>query len=172
MGPSVGIFTVRESIMPNVGQQAPDFELLNQDGKTVHLSDYRGKKVVIFAFPKANTGGCNAQACAFRDELPRLESKNAVVLGVSTDSVETLKDWKQSKKLQYDLLSDPHHKFLEAWGAWGVPVVSIIKIPMAMRSYWVIDENGKVIASQVGVSPTDSVEKALKDVGALGAAVV
>ena len=152
--------------MPNIGQQAPDFELLNQEGKTVRLSDYRGKKVIIFAFPKANTGGCNAQACAFRDELPRMESKNAVVFGVSTDSVETLKDWKQSKKLQYDLLSDPDHKFLEAWDAWGIPVLSIIKIPMAMRSYWVIDEDGNVIASQVGVGPTDSVEKALKAVGA------
>ncbi len=157
--------------MPNIGQQAPDFELLNQEGKTVRLSDFRGKKVVIFAFPKANTGGCNAQACAFRDELPRIESQNAVVLGVSTDSVETLKDWKQSKKLQYDLLSDPDHKFLEAWGAWGMPLLSIIKIPMAMRSYWVIDEQGKVIASQVGVGPTDSVEKALKAVGSSPAGV-
>lgn len=157
--------------MPDVGHQAPDFELLNQEGKTVRLSDYRGKKVVIFAFPKANTGGCNAQACAFRDELPRLEAGNAVVFGVSTDSVETLKGWKQSKKLTYDLLSDPDHKFLEAWGAWGLPVVSIIKIPMAIRSYWVIDENGKVIASQVGVGPTDSVEKALKAIGSPAAAV-
>lgn len=152
--------------MPNVGEQAPDFELLNQEGKTVHLSDFRGQKVVIFAFPKANTGGCNAQACAFRDELPRIQSSNAIVLGVSTDSVETLKGWKQSKKLQYDLLSDSNHKFLEAWGAWGVPVLSIIKIPMAMRSYWVIDENGILIDAQVGVSPTDSVEKALKAVEA------
>ena len=155
--------------MPTIGQQAPDFELLNQDGKTVRLRDLRGKKVVIFAFPKANTGGCNAQACAFRDELPRLESKNAVVLGVSTDSVETLKGWKRDKKLQYDLLSDPNHKFLESWGAWGVPVISVIKIPMVMRSYWVIDEQGKVIAAQVGVGPRDSVEKALKDVGAAAA---
>ncbi|MBA3871623.1 MAG: redoxin domain-containing protein [Anaerolineae bacterium] len=92
-----------------------------------------------------------------------------MVLGVSTDSVETLKGWKQSKKLQYDLLSDPNHTFLEAWGAWGISVLSLIKIPMAMRSYWVIDEQGKVIASQVGVSPSDSVEKALKDVGATAA---
>ncbi len=157
--------------MPNVGQPAPDFELLNQEGQTVRLSDYRGKKVVIFAFPKANTGGCNAQACAFRDELPRIESSNAVVFGVSTDSVETLKGWKQSKKLQYDLLSDSDHKFLEAWGAWGIPVISIIKIPMAMRSYWVIDEQGILIAAQVGVGPTDSVEKALKAIGSTATAV-
>lgn len=157
--------------MPNIGQPAPDFELLNQEGQTVRLSDYRGKKVVIFAFPKANTGGCNAQACAFRDELPRIESSNAVVLGVSTDSVETLKGWKQSKKLQYDLLSDSDHKFLEAWGAWGIPVISIIKIPMAMRSYWVIDEQGILIAAQVGVGPTDSVEKALKAINSTATAV-
>ncbi len=157
--------------MPNIGQPAPDFELLNQEGQTVRLSDYRGKKVVIFAFPKANTGGCNAQACAFRDELPRIQSNNAVVLGVSTDSVETLKGWKQSKKLQYDLLSDSDHKFLEAWGAWGIPVISIIKIPMAMRSYWVIDEQGIVISAQVGVGPTDSVEKALKAIGSTATVV-
>lgn len=148
--------------MPTVGQQAPDFELLNQEGQTVRHSDLRGKKVVIFAFPKANTGGCNAQACAFRDELPRIQAKNAVVFGVSTDSVATLKGWKQSKKLQYDLLSDPDHRFLEAWGAWGVPILSLIKIPMIMRSYWVIDENGTLIDAQVGVSPTASVEKALQ----------
>ncbi|MCA0453817.1 MAG: peroxiredoxin [Chloroflexi bacterium] len=148
--------------MPNVGEVAPDFELLNQEGQPVRLSDLRGKKVVIFAFPKANTGGCNAQACAFRDELPRIQSKNAVVFGVSTDSVETLKGWKQSKKLQYDLLSDPKHTFLDAWGAWGIPVLSLIKIPMTMRSYWVIDENGKLIDAQVGVAPTDSVDKAIK----------
>lgn len=148
--------------MPKVGEVAPDFELLNQEGQRVRLSDLRGKKVVIFAFPKANTGGCNAQACAFRDELPRIQSKNAVVFGVSTDSVETLKGWKQSKKLQYDLLSDPKHTFLDAWGAWGIPVLSLIKIPMIMRSYWVIDENGKLIDAQVGVAPTDSVDKAIK----------
>ena len=147
--------------MPNIGQQAPDFELQNQEGKTVRLSDLRGKKVVIFAFPKANTGGCNAQACAFRDELPRMESKNAVVFGVSTDSVETLKGWKQSKKLTYDLLSDPNHTFLEAWGAWGVPLLSIIKIPMAMRSYWVIDENGVVIDEQIKISPENSIAQAI-----------
>lgn len=157
--------------MPKVGQPAPDFELLNQEGQIVRLSDYRGKKVVIFAFHKANTGGCNAQACAFRDELPRIQSSNAVVFGVSTDSVSTLKGWKQDKKLQYDLLSDSDHKFLEAWGAWGIPVISIIKIPMAMRSYWVIDEQGIVIAEQVGVGPTDSVEKALKALGSSAATV-
>ena len=156
--------------MPTIGQAAPDFELVNQDGKTVRLSEFRGKKVVIFAFPKANTGGCNAQACAFRDELPRIQSNNAVVLGVSTDSPETLKGWKQNKKLQYDLLSDPDHKFLEAWGAWGIPLLSLIKIPMTMRSYWVIDEQGRVVAAQVGVGPTDSVEKAVKAVS-VGAGV-
>jgi len=150
--------------MPNIGEKAPDFELLNQDGQPVKLSDYRGKKVVIFAFPKANTGGCNAQACAFRDELPRIESANAVVFGVSSDSTSTLKNWKQNKKLQYDLLSDPDHKFLEAWGAWGLSLLSLIKIPMPIRSYWVIDEQGTLIAQKVGIGPEESVTEALKHV--------
>ena len=86
------------------------------------------------------------------------------MLGVSTDSVDTLNGWKRDKKLQYDLLSDPDHNFLEAWGAWGVPVLSLIKIPMAMRSYWVIDEQGKVVWRSVNNSliPTD---KLIADLG-------
>ncbi|MGL4649035.1 MAG: peroxiredoxin, partial [Caldilineaceae bacterium] len=71
--------------MPHTGEIAPDFELLNQDGKRVHLSDFRGQKVVLFVFPKANTMGCNAQACGFRDEFETIQAQNAVILGISTD---------------------------------------------------------------------------------------
>ena len=116
--------------MPQVGQAAPDFELLNQGGNLVRLSDYRGRRVIIFAFPKANTMGCNNQACSFRDVFPRIESRNAVVLGVSSDSVETLAAWKQQKQLQYDLLSDPGHKMLDAWDAWGFKLF-LIKLPIS-----------------------------------------
>jgi peroxiredoxin Q/BCP len=147
--------------MLTIGQPAPDFELLNQDGKTVRLSDYRGQNVVIFAFPKANTGGCNAQACSFRDEFPRISASNAVILGLSADSPQTLKGWKQSKKLPYDLLSDPDHRVLEQWGAWGGPLPGIIRLPTATRSYWVIDASGVVADMQVGVGPQASVDKAL-----------
>ena len=147
--------------MPTIGQLAPDFELMNQDGQLIKLSDYRGKKVILFAFPKANTPGCNNQACSFRDIFPQLESYNAVVLGISADSVEELKSWKTMKNLPYDLLSDPEHKVLDAWDAWGINLI-IIKLSIAAtRSYWVIDENGILINQQIGVRPEESVKKAL-----------
>ncbi len=147
--------------MPTIGQTAPDFELLNQDGRTVRLSDYHGQPVIIFAFPKANTMGCNNQACGFRDIFPQIESRNAVVLGVSSDSVDELARWKQRKQLQYDLLSDPEHKMLDAWDAWGFKLI-IVKLPIsATRSYWVIDERGILVEQQIGVRPQESVDKAL-----------
>ena len=147
--------------MPTVGQPAPDFELQNQDGKPVRLSDYRGRKVVIFAFPKANTPGCNHQACSFRDVFPQIESSSAVVLGVSTDSVAELAAWKAAKKLPYDLLSDPEHKMLDAWDAWGINLM-IFKLPLAAtRSYWVIDKQGILVDEQIGARPLESVQKAL-----------
>jgi peroxiredoxin Q/BCP len=148
-----------------IGSKVPDFELANQEGKPIRLSDYRGRKVIVFAFPKANTAGCNAQACAFRDEFPQVTSAHAVVLGISGDSVETLRDWKADKHLPYDLLSDPEHQVLEPWGAWGIPMLGLIRIPMVNRSYWVIDENGVLIDQQINVDPKDSVKKALAAVG-------
>jgi peroxiredoxin Q/BCP len=147
--------------MVNIGQQAPDFELPNQNGETIRLGDYRGKNVVIFAFPKANTAGCTQQACAFRDDLPQIETSNAVVLGISVDSQEELKAWHDKHNLQYDLLSDPDMKVIGALGAGDNSLFGLIKFPGAKRSYWVIDETGKIMAMQVGVSPRASAEKAL-----------
>lgn len=147
--------------MLQIGQPAPDFQLPNQDGKLIKLSDFRGKKVILFAFPKANTMGCNAQACSFRDEFPRIQTADAVVLGISADSQATLKQWKQMKKLPYDLLSDPDHQVLEAWNAWGQSLLGIINLPMTTRSFWAVDEDGRIIDMQVGISPAESVRRAL-----------
>ena len=153
--------------MPQIGERPPDFELLNQDGQSVRLSDLLGKRVVIFAFPRANSIGCNNQACSFRDVFPRIESKNAVLLGVSSDSVETLARWKRLKQLQYDLLSDPDHKMLDAWEAWGLRVL-VLTLPIAARrSYWVIDEYGILVDQQIGVGAQESVDKALATVEGL-----
>lgn len=151
--------------MPDVGVQAPDFQLLNQDGKPVRLSDFRGRKVILFAFPQAFTSGCNAQACGFRDEFPKIEARNAVVLGISPDSPETLKKWKQDKNLQYDLLSDPDHKVLNEWSAWGRSLLGLIKLPRTTRSVWVLDNNGRVIDAEVGITPAESVQRALAAIG-------
>lgn len=148
--------------MPAVGEQAPDFELKNQDGETVRLSDYRGRKVVLFAFPKAGTSGCTTQACGLRDAFPRIEAANAVVLGLSPDSPEDLKKWRQEENLPYDLLSDPDHRVLEEWGVWGEKSMYGKTYMGVIRSHWIIDEDGKIADAQVKVSPTDSVERATR----------
>lgn len=150
--------------MPNIGETAPDFELPNQDGKMVKLSDYRGKKVILFAYPKAGTSGCTTQACGFRDNFPRFEGANATVLGISPDAPKDLLKWKNEENLPYDLLSDPDHQVLEAWGAWGEKSMYGKKYDGVLRSHWVIDENGRVIDTQIKVSPTDSFERALETV--------
>ncbi len=146
--------------MPAVGEKAPDFELPNQDGKPVKLSDFRGKKVVLFAYPKAGTSGCTTQACGFRDEFPRIDAANAVVLGISPDEPEALRQWKAKEGLPYDLLSDPDHTVLEAWGAWGEKSMYGKTYMGVIRSHWVIDEDGTIADEQIKISPKDSVEKA------------
>jgi peroxiredoxin Q/BCP len=148
--------------MPAIGEQAPDFELLNQDGETVKLSDYRGKKVLIFAYPKAATPGCTKQACGMRDNFPRIEEANATVLGLSPDKPDALKKWKADEHFPYDLLSDPEHQILEAWGAWGERSMYGKKYMGVIRSHWLIDENGVVVDEQIQISPEDSVNKAIK----------
>ncbi|MFN8562340.1 MAG: redoxin domain-containing protein [Anaerolineae bacterium] len=87
------------------------------------------------------------------------------MLGISPDSVELLRQWKTQKKLPYDLLSDPDHHVLEAWGAWGISIMGVIRVPMVNRSMWVIDEAGMVVERQINVSPKDSVRRALAAVG-------
>jgi thioredoxin-dependent peroxiredoxin len=148
--------------MPAIGETAPDFELLNQDGQPVKLSDYRGRRVILFAYPKAATSGCTIQACGFRDQFPRITESNAVVLGISPDEPDALKKWQQDEDLPYDLLSDPDHQVLEAWGVWEEKSMYGKKYFGVTRSHWIIDENGVVVDEQVKISPTDSVEKAVE----------
>jgi peroxiredoxin Q/BCP len=148
--------------MPAVGEKAPDFTLKNQHGERVSLSDFRGQKVVLFAFPKAGTSGCTAQACGFRDKFPRLEGVNATVIGISPDQPEELLHWQQKEKLPYTLLSDPEHRVLEAWGAWGEKMLYGKKSMGVLRSHWVIDEQGTVLDAQIKVTPEQSVERAVK----------
>jgi len=154
--------------MPVVGEKAPDFALQNHAGETARLSDYRGRRVIIFAFPKAHSMslGCNKQACSFRDAFPQIEAKNAVVLGISSDSVAVLAGWRQRQRLQYALLSDPEHEMLAAWGAWGSKLLGIGPAS-AIRSYWVVDEQGILVAQQIGARPQESVDKALAAVARL-----
>ena len=148
--------------MLSVGDKIPDIELQNQDGKPVQLSQYRGKKVVLFAYPKANTSGCTKQACGFRDQTPKLKAASAVALGLSPDPPKALKKWQAKEKFGYDLLSDPEHKLLEALGAWGEKSMYGKKYMGVIRSHWVIGEDGTILDAQVKVSPVESVERATK----------
>ena len=147
--------------MPAIGQQAPDFELLNQEGQPQRLSDLRGRRVILFAYPKAATPGCTTQACGFRDNFPQIEAGDAVVLGISPDEPAALLKWKQEENLPYDLLSDPQHEVLEAWGAWGERSMYGRKYMGVIRSHWVLDAAGVVVDEQLSVSPKKSVKRAL-----------
>lgn len=151
--------------MPAKGQPAPDFELLNQDGKTIRLSDFRGKKVLLFAYPAAGTPGCTTQACGFRDAFPRIEASNTVVLGISPDKPKDQLKWKQAENLPYDLLSDEDHAVMEAWGAWGEKSMFGKKYMGVIRSHWLIDENGIILDERLNISPKDSIAEALKMIG-------
>jgi peroxiredoxin Q/BCP len=148
--------------MLKVGDPAPDFELPNQDGKPVKLSDFRGRKVILFAYPKAGTSGCTTQACGFRDALPQVESANAVILGLSPDKPKDQLKWKTAEGLNYDLLSDEDHRVLEQYGIWGEKQMYGRKYMGVIRSHFLIGEDGTILDAQINVSPKDSVERAVR----------
>jgi thioredoxin-dependent peroxiredoxin len=148
-------------IMVNVGDPAPDFELLSDRGEPVKLSDLRGQRVVLFFYPKADTPGCTKQACGFRDNFPRLEGANTAVFGISPDKPESLAQWREKINLPYTLLSDPDHQVAEAYGVWGEKSMYGRKYTGIIRSHFVVDAEGKVEDAQVNVSPEASVERAL-----------
>lgn len=148
--------------MPRAGEIAPDFELRNQHGELVKLSDYRGRKVLLFAYPKAGTSGCTVQACGFRDHFAQIETANAVVLGLSPDAPAALAKWIEAESLPYDLLSDPEHRVLEAWNAWGERAMYGKTYQGVIRSHWIIGEDGAVLDEQIKISPKKSIKAALK----------
>lgn len=105
--------------MLEVGMKAPAFTLPDQNGEMHSLEDYRGQKVILYFYPKDNTAGCTKQACGFAERYPQILEKDAVVLGVSKDSVKSHKNFEEKYSLPFTLLSDPDHKVLEMYGAWG-----------------------------------------------------
>ncbi|MGB7538589.1 MAG: peroxiredoxin [Anaerolineales bacterium] len=136
-----------------IGDPAPDFELTSDDGSSVKLSSFRGRRVVIYFYPKDDTPGCTTQACGFRDRYPQIEEQNAVVLGVSPDSIQSHKKFKIKYNLPFRLLVDGGHRVADAYGVWGGA--------SNVRSHFVVDENGRLADVQVKVSPEDSVKRAL-----------
>ncbi len=150
---------------PQVGDFAPDFTLPNETGEPVSLSQFRGKRVILYFYPKDDTPGCTSQACGFRDAYPVIEAKNAVVIGISPDSTKSHAKFKTKHNLPFILLADEQHSVAEAYGVWSEKSMMGKKYMGIIRSHFVIDEEGRIAQAEVKVSPADSVKRALAALG-------
>lgn len=148
-----------------VGTPAPDFEAITDTGETIKLSDFRGRRVVLYFYPKDDTPGCTTQSCGFRDAYPQIEERNAVVLGVSPDSAKSHQKFKTKYNLPFTLVVDENHSIAEAYGVWAEKSMFGKKYMGIERSHFVIDEAGNIVDAQVKVSPQDSVERAIAALG-------
>ena len=132
------------TVQLEIGQKAPSFSLPNQDGKIMRLSDFKGKKVVLYFYPKDDTPGCTKESCAFRDGLDEIHTSGAVVLGVSGDSVESHKKFAKKFNLHSPLLSDEKKTMLQAYGVWKEKSLYGRKFMGIERTTFIIDEQGKI----------------------------
>jgi peroxiredoxin Q/BCP len=149
----------------NVGDLAPEFRAITDSGAIVNLADFRGKRVILYFYPKDDTPGCTTQSCGFRDQFPVIEEKNAVVLGVSPDGQKSHAKFKTKFNLPFTLLVDEDHAISEAYGVWVQKSMFGKKYLGIERSHFVIGEDGKIIEAAVKVNPEESVERALAALG-------
>jgi peroxiredoxin Q/BCP len=148
-----------------VGQKAPDFTLLNDAGEKVKLSGYKGKKVVLYFYPKDDTPGCTTEACNFRDGIKEIEKHGAVVLGVSADPVESHKKFKNKFELNFPLLSDPDKKMIESYGVWKEKSMYGKKYMGIERTTFIIDGHGKISHIFPKVKVSDHYDEVLEALG-------
>ena len=153
--------------MIETGQKAPDFTLKNQDGQNVSLSDFRGKQVVLYFYPKANTAGCPKQACAYAAANADFEKEGAVVLGISKDSVKSHRNFADKYELPFTLLSDPDKKVLEEYDVLKEKTMYGKKVMGTVRTTYLIDENGVIEKAYEKVKPEQDPSVLLEDVTAL-----
>lgn len=147
-----------------IGDKAPDFTLKSDSGKDISLSSFRGKKVILYFYPADDTAGCTKQACGFRDNYAAIQKADAVVLGVSPDTVESHVKFIKKYHLNFPLLSDPDHAVADSYGAWGEKTSFGKTYEGLIRSHAVIDPKGKIADIQIGIKPDASVEQAVKSV--------
>jgi peroxiredoxin Q/BCP len=146
---------------PQEGEPAPDFEVPDQDGSPVSLSKLRGRKVVLFFYPKDNTPGCTLQACSLRDHIQEIGAAGAVVLGVSPDSVKSHRKFADRFDLPFTLLADTDHELATAYGVWKQKSMFGRKYWGNERTTFVIDEEGRVAHVLVKVKPTGHTDEVL-----------
>ncbi|MHC5033712.1 MAG: thioredoxin-dependent thiol peroxidase, partial [Planctomycetota bacterium] len=128
----------------NPGDKAPLFELEDQNGNTVKLEDFKGKKLLVYFYPRAGTPYCTKQACSLRDHLDDLKRVGVEVVGISPDGPARLKAFDEKRHLGFTLLSDPDHGVAEAYGAWGRKRLLGVGYTGIIRSAFVVDEDGQI----------------------------
>ena len=151
--------------MLEIGTKAPDFTLPDQNGNMHSLSEYRGKKVILYFYPKDNTAGCTKQACGFAERFPQFTEKGAVILGISKDSVASHKKFEEKYGLPFTLLADPELVAIQAYDVWqekknyGKTYMGVV------RTTYLIDENGKIVKAFDKVKAADNPEQMLGELG-------
>jgi peroxiredoxin Q/BCP len=143
------------------GDPAPPFELLDQHGSAVRLEDYRGRKLLVYFYPEADTPGCTVQSCDLRDHRQDLAGIGTEVVGISPDLPDKQLAFDEKYKLGFPLLSDPDHATAEAWGAWGEKVRGGTTSVGLIRSSFLADEQGRIEGAWSPVRPEDTVPNAL-----------
>ncbi len=149
--------------MLEIGTQAPDFTLPDQNGAMRTLSDYRGKKVILYFYSKDMTGGCTKQACGFAELYPQFLEKNAVILGVSKDTVASHKKFEEKYGLPFTLLSDPEKAVIMAYDVWKEKKLYGKTSMGAVRTTYLIDENGVIVKAHGKVSAAENPAQMLKE---------
>jgi thioredoxin-dependent peroxiredoxin len=147
------------------GDAAPDFTLPDDTGNQVSLSDFSGRRVILYVYPAAMTSGCTTQACDFRDSLEPLAAAGYTVLGLSPDTPAKLAQFRAHDGLTFPLLSDPEKAVLEAYGAYGEKLLYGKRVVGVIRSTFVIDEAGRVVTAMYNVKATGHVAKLRKELG-------
>lgn len=148
--------------MLETGTKAPDFALPDQNGDIHTLEEYRGKKVILYFYPKDNTAGCTKQACGFAERYPQFLEKGAVVLGVSKDSVKSHKNFETKYELPFTLLSDPERQVIEAYDVWKEKK-NYGKVSMGVvRTTYLINENGIIVKAMDKVKAADNPQQMLE----------
>lgn len=145
------------------GEAAPDFELPDQNGDTVRLSDYEGQRVVLYFYPKAHTGGCTTEAVGFRDAWGEFEAADVAVIGVSADSVDDIASFKQEHDLPFPLLSDPDGEMASKYETFGSTEIRGDTYEIAFRNTYVIDEDGVIARVYEDVDPEGHAREILAD---------
>jgi peroxiredoxin Q/BCP len=144
------------------GDPAPPFELPDQDGGVVRLSDFKGRKVLVYFYPKADTPGCTAQSCSVRDARADFEGLDIAAVGISPDVPKAQKAFDAKYRLGFPLLADPDHAVADAYGVWGEKSLYGRKYMGIIRSSFLIGDDGRILEAWYKVSPKDTVPKALK----------